>query len=163
WQMDVRIGGRGGSHHLEVAAPPGIDIVGIAANPVAAGRGAVVQPRRPWRRLAARAWVAARPAGGGDPVFWHPDGAGSVSGHAPHVHLNPPDSAFLRYRAAIFVRVSRPGWLTASWLIAVVIAVVITAGRLNLRAVYGRSAAGEAGTAATLLLALLGVFATMLV
>jgi len=34
WQVDVLIGGRGGSHHLEVAAPPGVDVMGIAADPV---------------------------------------------------------------------------------------------------------------------------------
>jgi hypothetical protein len=160
--MDVRIGGRGGSHHLEVSAPPGIDIVGIAA--YAAGRDAVDPGRLPWwRRLAASAREAATPAWWRDLVFWQPDTTASVSGYAPHVHINPLDGALLRYRAAIFVRVSRPGWLTASWLVAVVIAGVITAGRLNLHTVYGKSAAGEAGTAATLLLALLGVFATMLV
>jgi hypothetical protein len=69
----------------------------------------------------------------------------------------------VRYRAAIFVRVSRPGWLTASWLVALVISAVIGAGRFSLPVVYSATMAGEAGTAATLLLALLGVFATMLV
>lgn len=33
WPLDVLIGGRGGSHHLEVAAPTGVDIVRIVARP----------------------------------------------------------------------------------------------------------------------------------
>ena len=53
--------------------------------------------------------------------------------------------------------------VTASWLIALVISAVIGAGRFSLPVVYSKTTAGEAGTAATLLLALLGVFATMLV
>ncbi len=79
------------------------------------------------------------------------------------MHINPPGAAAVRFRAAIFVRVSRPGWLTASWLVAVVITGVIVAGRLSLASVYSKPAAGQAGTAATLLLALLAVFATLLV
>jgi len=34
WPVEVLIGGRGGSHHLEVAAPPGVDIVSICAKPL---------------------------------------------------------------------------------------------------------------------------------
>jgi hypothetical protein len=79
------------------------------------------------------------------------------------VQVIPPNAAYIRYRAAIFVRVSRTGWLTASWLVALVIGGVTIAGRFNLDSLYGRNTSGEAGTAATLLLALLGVFATMLV
>jgi hypothetical protein len=96
-------------------------------------------------------------------VLWEPDAAVSVPGYLPHVHISPPGGACLRYRAVIFVRISRPGWLTASWLVALAISGVIIAGRFNLPAVYFKGSAPEAGTAATLLLALLGVFATMLV
>lgn len=46
---------------------------------------------------------------------------------------------------------------------AVVIGIVVAVGRFSLPALFSRSETGEAGTAATLLLALLGVFATMLV
>jgi hypothetical protein len=43
----VLIGGSGGSYHLEVAAPPGVDIVGITADPVAReAQAADRQPRR---------------------------------------------------------------------------------------------------------------------
>jgi tryptophan-rich sensory protein len=164
WQVDVLIGGRGGSHHLEVAAPPGVDVVGITADPAVLPEDMPTPAARPpWRRLATAlrgtvtaAWWRAR-------FTWQPDAAFRVSGYAPHVHINPPGAAAVRFRAAIFVRVSRPGWLTSSWLIAVVITAVIVAGRLNLATVYSKTAAEEAGTAATLLLALLAVFATLLV
>jgi len=162
WQVDVLIGGRGGSHHLEVAAPPGVDVVGIVAEPVVLPENVPARRRRTWRRpvgampLLTAAWWRAL-------VYWQPMAALSSSGYAPHVHINPPGAAMVRYRAAIFVRVSRPGWLTASWLVALVISAVIGAGRYSLQVVYSTTMAGEAGTAATLLLALLGVFATMLV
>src|SRR5580658_2516404 len=149
WQVDVLIGGRGGSHHLEVAAPAGVDVVGITADRVAASADPDVHGRRPWWRQLG--------------IIWRPDAAFSAPGYSPHVHINPPGGALHRYRAAIFVRVSRPGWLTASWLVALVIGAVIGIGRFSLHALYSNSATGEAGTAATLLLALLGVVATMLV
>lgn len=180
WQMDVRIGGRGGSHHLEVAAPPGIDVVGITADrvEVSADGGAGVVGARAGG--GARARGGARAGGGGGAwhggavvrwvrrwwhqlIFWQPAAALSVSGYAPHVHINPPGGSLFRYRCAIFVRVSRPGWLTASWLVAVAIGIVTVIGRFSLPALFSKSETGEAGTAATLLLALLGVFATMLV
>ena len=178
WQFDVLSGGRGGSYHLEVAAPPGVDVVGINALRYEAGEPAPdIKPgqgkeRGPgekpfpdeggWRRF--KAWWHGL-------IFWDPPGGVSVPGYMPHVHINPPEGACVRYRTAIFVRVSRPGWLTASWLVALVIGIVIGAGRFNLPAVYSNAATGaaatataqEAGTAATLLLALLGVFATMLI
>ena len=152
WQVDVRIGAKGGSHHLEVTAPDGVDIVGITADP--AWTEGQVEPAHRRRSLRARLRGI---------VIWAPDAAIAAPGYLPHVQVNPPDAAFLRYRTAIFVRVSRPGWLTQSWLVATLIAGVVIAGRLNLPAVYGKNTAGEAGTAATLLLALIGVFATMLV
>jgi hypothetical protein len=161
WQVAVLVGGRGGSYHLEVAAPPGVDVVGITADPLQADD--TVREIRWWRRLAAsgrplftRAWWRSL-------IFWEPVAAVAVPGYLPHVHINPPDGAWMRYRAAIFVRVSRPGWLTASWLVALVIGGVIVVGRFMLPAVYAKGETGEAGTAAVLLLALLGVFATMLV
>jgi hypothetical protein len=162
WQVDVLIGGRGGSHHLEVAAPPGVDVVGIAADPVVLSDDVVARRRRSARRRTG-AWPLITAAWWRALVYWQPMAAFSASGYAPHVHINPPGAAMVRYRAAIFVRVSRPGWLTASWLVALVISVVIGAGRYSLHVVYSKTAAGEAGTAATLLLALLGVFASMLV
>lgn len=163
WQVDVLIGGRGGSHHLEVAAPPGVDVVGITADPVVMPSGRLVPAGGPLRRLGALAGRMTTTAWWRDIVYWLPTATFSASGYAPHVHINPPESAMVRYRAAIFVRVSRPGWLTASWLVALVISAVIGAGRFSLPVVYSATATGEAGTAATLLLALLGVFATMLV
>ncbi len=194
WQVDVRIGGRGGSPHLEVAAPPGIDVVGITADPVEViyGRRAGGLDRRSGRRRSppppARAVPPARPAlpilpagvrawlgrvGAGlrslvsakwwrGQIFWSPSATFAVSGYAPHVHINPPGGSLLRYRCAIFIRVSRPGWLTGSWLVAVVIGVVVVVGRFSLPTLFSQGQSGEAGTAATLLLALLGVFATML-
>lgn len=193
WQVDVRIGGRGGSPHLEVIAPSGIDIVGITADQVEViyeygsyrtarshdRRGGQLPARRAGavRRLASRlkargSRIAAAWSAGGalrssqwwrGLFFWQPTATFSVSGYAPHVHINPPGGSLLRYRCAIFIRVSRPGWLTASWLIALVIGVVVGVGRFSLTALFSKGDAGEAGTAATLLLALLGVFATMLV
>ncbi len=154
WQVDLRIGAKGGSHHLEVTAPPGVDIVGITADPAwTEGQDA---PDPVHRRRSLRARLRGL-------VVWSPDAAYAVPGYLPHVQVIPPNAAYVRYRAAIFVRVSRTGWLTASWLVALVIGGVTIAGRFNLAALYGRNASGEAGTAATLLLALLGVFATMLV
>jgi hypothetical protein len=152
WQVDLRIGAKGGSHHLEVTAPDGVDIVGITADPAwTEGQHEPVRRRRSlWARLRGI-------------VVWAPDAAIAVPGYLPHVQVIPPEAAYRRYRAAIFVRVSRPGWLTASWLVAVVIGGVVIAGRYNLATVYSKNTSGEAGTAATLLLALLGVFATTLV
>jgi hypothetical protein len=133
WPVDVFIGGRGGAHHLEVAAPPGVDIVQIIAEPaVAAERGPVVANR--------------------------------ARGLSPHVHIRVPATPPARYRATILVRTARQGWLTASWLVAVLIAVIIGLGKANLPVLFPpNAAAGEPGTAATLLLALVGVIATWLV
>ena len=152
WQVAVLIGGSGGSHHLQVAAPPGVDIVGITAIPLDP------QDQKPpedkpqehkslWQRVS----------------YWDPPAKAKVAGRSPNVQLSPPNGAYSRYQAAIYVRVSRPGWLTGSWLIALVIAGVMIAGWLNLPAVFSTGDQGQAGTAATLLLALLGVFATLLV
>jgi hypothetical protein len=68
-----------------------------------------------------------------------------------------------RHRARILLRVSRPGWLTLSWLTAIVIAAIMVVGRFNLAGLYSIStAAGTgAGTTATLLLTLLGVIAAV--
>lgn len=157
WQVGVLLGGRGGSHHLEVAAPPGVDIVGITADPLKdidpadpAGRAGRARP------IVSRAWWRQR-------IFWEPNAAVVIPGYRPHVHISPPDDASVRYRAAIYVRVSRPGWLTSSWLVSLAICGVIAAGLAKLNVVYSAAAGGEAGTAATLLLALLGVFATLLI
>jgi hypothetical protein len=131
WPVDVFIGGRGGIHHLEVAAPPGVDIVQILAEP-----------------------AVATDAGPG-PV--------RSRGLSPHVHLRVPATP-ARYRATILVRTSRQGWLTASWLVAALIAVIMGFGQADLPVLFPPGAAsGEAGTAATLLLALVGVIATWLV
>jgi hypothetical protein len=132
WRLDVFIGGRGGSHHLEVTAPTGIDIVRISAQPAV------------------------------------PDQAGgtfTAQGGAPHVHIEVPVRDRGRYRATIRLRVSRPGWLTTTWMAGLVIAVVMVVGRIDLAVLYSTSpgtAMGESGTAATLLLALLAVFGTVL-
>jgi hypothetical protein len=133
WRLEVTIGGRGGSHHLEAAAPPGVDIVRITARPT---------PRNSQDK----------------PI--------SEPGGSPHVHIRLPASTPSRYRARILVRVSRPGWLTMSWLVALVISVVLFAGRLRLSVVFPKKPeiipGLEAGTAATLLLALLAVVAAVL-
>jgi hypothetical protein len=154
WQVDLLIGGRGGSHHLEVAAPAGVDIVGISAEPhdqqVDQPAGLAIFSATWWRRL----------------IYWAPGTSFSIFGYLPHVHLSVPADG-KRYRAAVFIRVSRPGWLTASWLVAMVICGVLIAGVADLSVLFSltapAAAEAEAGTAATLLLALLGVFATMLV
>jgi hypothetical protein len=167
WPVDLLIGGRGGSHHLEVAAPAGVDVVGITADALKAPQP--VHEILWWRRLLTRvralttkAWWYQALAWCRRLIFWEPIAEVAVPGYLPHVHINPRNAACVRYRATLFVRVSRPGWLTASWLVALVIGVVIVAGALNLPAVYSRGTAAEASTAATLLLALLGVFAVVL-
>jgi hypothetical protein len=131
WRVDVPVGGRGGSHHLEVAAPPGVDVVRIDALPRDSDDTA-----RPIR----------------------------VPGYLPHVHLRIPAELPFRFRAAIQVRVSRNGWLLASLLVGGVIAIVLGVGWLKLEVLFqaDQGAAPDAGTAATLLLALLGVIASWL-
>jgi hypothetical protein len=133
WRLDVFIGGRGGSHHLEIAAPAGVDIVQISAQPV--------DPDDTSHKI-------------------------TVQGGAPHVHIRVPARQRSRYRATIRVRVSRPGWLTSCWLAGLVIAGVLLIGRLKITALFsvpGGGAQAQADTAATLLLALLAVVATMLI
>jgi hypothetical protein len=128
WQLEMYIGGRGGSHHLEVAAPPGVDIIRMRARP----RTQVEDRTR---------YVVSY-------------------GGSPHVHLRIPAQR-LRYKATTRVRVSRPGWLTTCWLAGLAITGVLLAGALRLSVLFSNTT--EAGTAATLLLALLAVVATMLV
>jgi hypothetical protein len=133
WRLDLLIGGRGGSHHLEVAAPAGVDIVRISAKP-----------------------VRSEQAGG---KF-------TARGGTPHVHIQIPGRQHGRYLATIRLRVSRPGWLTTSWMAGLVIFVTMLLGRIKLDVLYagspGAVPGAEAGTAATLLLALLAVFGTIL-
>lgn len=97
------VGGRGGSHHLEVIAPAGVDVVSITASPVT--------PRMP-----------------GDPR--PPEQPLIVVGGTPRVHIRIRAERAV-YRATIFLRVSRPGWFTASALIAAVIAAVMIVGALE--------------------------------
>jgi hypothetical protein len=132
WPVDVLLGGRGGSHHLEVAAPRGVDVVEVVA-----------RPNDPAEQSAPKIRQA---------------------GLSPHVHIHIPRESPFRYRATIYVRVSRTGWLGASLLVGVVIAVVMLMGRLNLAVLFQTTAGmpADAGTAATLLLALLGVIASWL-
>lgn len=75
-----------------------------------------------------------------------------------------------RQLATTFVRTSRQGWLTASWLVAILIAVMMAFGKADLSVLFPAPAKGSqnadsgvAGIAATLLLALLGVIAIWLV
>jgi hypothetical protein len=85
-------------------------------------------------------------------------------GLSPHVHIRVPANTPTRYRATILVRTARQGWLTASWLVAVLTAIIMGFGRADLPVLFpGGAPSGEAGTAATLLLALVGVIATWLV
>jgi hypothetical protein len=80
------------------------------------------------------------------------------------VHIRVPPNPPVRYRATILVRTSRQGWLTPSWLVAVLIAIIMGFGRADLAVLFPRDASSaEAGTAATLLLALVGVIATWLI
>jgi hypothetical protein len=133
WRLDVYLGGRGGSHHLEVAAPPGVDIVQIRMRPAVPGQA---------------------------------DEIAAADGGSPRVHIRVPSRQRARYRATILVRVSRPGWLTYCWLAGQVIFVVLLRGRIDIAVLFPASssaAAAEAGTASTLLLGLLAVFATMLI
>jgi hypothetical protein len=87
-------------------------------------------------------------------------------GGTPHVHVRVPGDTPYRSRARILLRVSRPGWLTISWLVALVIGAVMVAGRLKLSVLFsvspGQPPGSEAASAATLLLALLGVVAAVL-
>jgi len=133
WRLDLLIGGRGGSHHLEVAAPAGVDIVRISARPL--------WPDQAGKNLTAR-------------------------GGTPHVHIQIPGREHGRYRATIRLRVSRPGWLTTSWMAGLVIFVTLLVGLNKINVLYAGSPGAvtgpEAGTAATLLLALLAVFGTVL-
>jgi hypothetical protein len=128
WRLELYLGGRGGNHHLEVAAPPGVDIVRIRARPV------IKVP---------------------DPTYV------VAYGGAPHVHIRIKADQRSRYLTTIRVRVSRPGWLTMCWLAGLIIPAVLLTGALKLSVLF--SGATEEGTAATLLLALLAVFVTMLV
>ncbi len=132
WRLDMFIGDRGGSHHLEVTAPTGIDIVRISAQPAVPGQAGA--------------------------TF-------TAEGGAPHVHIEVPARHRGRYRATIRLRVSRPGWLTTTWMAGLVIAVVMVVARIKLAVLYSTlpgAVMGESGTAATLLLALLAVFGTVL-
>ena len=129
WQgrrLELFLGARGGNHHLEVAAPPGVEIIRIRARPVNKDSAPVV-----------------------------------AYGGAPHVHIRIKADQRSRYLTTIRVRVSRPGWLTMCWLAGLIIPAVLLTGGLKLNVLF--SGATEEGTAATLLLALLAVFVTMLV
>jgi hypothetical protein len=137
WRLDMLIGGRGGSPHLEVVTPAGAEIVEIIAEPL-------------WAEVTDK------------PV--------RVPGGTPHVSIPLPEGDDRRYRATITVRISRGGWLTASLLVAAIIAVSMVAGRISIDALFPSShvadpliAALEDGTATAVLLALTGVFATLLV
>jgi hypothetical protein len=135
WRLEVMLGGRGGSGHLEVAAPTGVDISKMVAVP------AVVPRPEP---------------GAQNPLVI------KTAGKTPHVAIRVPAGA-RRYRATIYLRVSLTGWLTASWSVSLVIFGLMAVSRVRLWTLFSKAAApGEAGTAATLLLALLGVFASYL-
>ena len=135
WPLQVMLGGRGGSCHLEVAAPRGVDIFKISASP----------------NFGADPGNATR---GPEAI--------TTFGKTPHVGVRVPVVA-RRYRATIYLRVNGSGWLTASWLVALVIATSIILGRTQFAELFSKGTSGEAGTAATLLLALLGVFASYLI
>jgi hypothetical protein len=138
WRLEVMLGGRGGSGHLEVAAPTGVDIFKMVARP------AVVTQPEPGARKSQKPLVI------------------KTAGKTPHVAIRIPAGA-RRYRATIYLRVSLTGWLTASWSVSLVIFGLMTVSRVRLWTLFSKAAApGEAGTAATLLLALLGVFASYL-
>jgi hypothetical protein len=136
WPLVVMIGGRGGSHHLEVAAPRGVDVVRIVA-----------RPRDPKDQSSRRGHVI------------------RAAGITPHVHISVPATSPFRYRATIDLRASRGGWLFASVLVGALIAVVMMVGRHNIDDLFRASQGAvdpEAGTAASLLLALLSLIALWL-
>jgi hypothetical protein len=135
WPLQVMLGGRGGSCHLEVAAPPGVDIFKIVAEPNSVAD-------------------AAKASTGREAI--------TACGKTPHVGIRVPAVA-RRYRATIYLRVNGSGWLTASWLVALVIATSMIVGRSEFAELFAKGNSGEAGTASTLLLALLGVFASYLI
>jgi hypothetical protein len=129
WPFTVLIGGTGGSHHLEVAAAPGVDVVEITAVPT--------DPTPP-----------------SETTFW-------VRGFSPHVHVRVPAAPSSRFRATIRIQTSRLGWASTSAAAVSGIAVVMFTGWLKLHTLT--DSADEAGTAAVLLLAVLGGIATWLV
>jgi hypothetical protein len=141
WRLQVMLGGRGGSGHLEVAAPAGVDISKIIAEPtfVTPQESDQTNPQKDVQ---------------------DPDEI-RTAGKTPHVALRVPAGA-RRFRATIYLRVSRTGWLIGSCLVAFVIFVSMLVGRAQIAAVF-KSNSDVPGTAATLLLALLGVVATYLI
>jgi hypothetical protein len=142
WRLEVMLGGRGGSGHMEVAAPAGVDISKIIAKPTF---GMPQEPGQKKRRKDAQA----------------PDDI-VAAGTTPHVALRVPAGA-RRFRATIYLRVSPTGWLIGSCLVAFVIFGSMLVGRAQIAAVFSQKSADVPGTAATLLLALLGIVATYLI
>ena len=86
----------------------------------------------------------------------------AVLGGTPHASVQLPAGGQVRYRTTIFLRVSRRGWLTSSWLVAMVICAFMLAGRYDLSALYSATT-GQALEVVTLVPALAGVFTTLLV
>jgi hypothetical protein len=86
----------------------------------------------------------------------------AVLGGTPHASVQLRSSDKIRYRATIFLRVSRRGWMTSSWLVAVVNCVFMLAGLYDLSALFSATT-GQAVEVVTLVPALAGVFTTMLV
>jgi hypothetical protein len=152
WRLEVMLGGRGGSSHLEAAAPTGVEIVKITAQHAAPLTSSAEHPT-------ASTGITQEASRSTGPKWKTPTSAGKT----PHVPIRVPAGP-RRYRATIYLRVSLSGWLTASWLVALVIFISIFVGRLQLAALFAPAPApGQAGTAASLLLALLGVFASWLI
>ena len=103
--------------------------------------------------------ITARPAVSGEDS----EPTAVTPGGAPHVSVRVPAGSG-RYAATIFVRVARAGWLTASWLVALVIAAVMAVGWGNLAILFPKTAGpAQASTTASLLLAFLGLIATWLI
>jgi hypothetical protein len=134
WRLEVPFGGRGGSHHLEVAAPTGVEIYKITTEPAFPDK--LEESSKP---------------------------TAITAGGSPHVPIRVPAGP-RRYIATIFVRVARRGWLTASWAVSLVIAGVMVLAWTNLPVLFPKTGGpGQASTAASLLLAFLGLIATWLI
>lgn len=85
-----------------------------------------------------------------------------IPGGTPHTAVPLPEGSQVRYQATIFARVARPGWLTASWLVAIATSYGMIIGRFYLALFYSPSSV-LVTVLATDLPGLLGVFTALLV
>jgi hypothetical protein len=92
-----------------------------------------------------------------------------VPGGTTFTTIPLPAGSQVRYQATIYARVARPGWLTASWLVAIATSCGMIIGRYNLPYIYSPNGgifspnSAIITVLATDLPALLGVFTVLLV